>query len=362
MKNATRVLAALAVACLITAPAMGVGYKQLVSSSNVEAGGTGDRHWSNVLDGETAYFTLNGFSSDGKSANITKVENLGGMQVPSVVMTNAQWSAASGSTTMTNALGFGLSGNSLIFAEGGSDSIWKVDIATGAPTEYVPKATIQSVSGGTAVQLGNGNETTSTGEMVFFESSADNLMLTAGVNSTSILVSKTQLQSLHGLGTSAPSIVSGMTYDSGQNLYWGDATSDSMGMRAPDGTLSIALSTVDITAVTAGSSVTFGDVFYAPDGLIYFFESATDNIMRFDPASPAPSLEIFMTSAELLAGPMASTNVQSMGWYDGNLTLHTYQVPGVGSGNVASPLYVVPEPSVLALLGLGGLALIRRRR
>jgi len=356
MRQTKVVLAALAVLCL-AGPAVADSYMELVSSLNVEAGGTGDRHWAHVVDGETAYFTVNGFASGGKSANITMVENLGGVQTPSVLMDTTAWATVSASTTMTTGHGFGISGTDLLFAEGGTDALWKVALGTGTPSAYVTKDEIQTYTSGSSVQIVNGNGIGPAGEMAFFESNTDQLLASTGLGALTTLATKEELQTLLGLAPDVtPSLISGFTWDSDDSMYFGDTRSDSMAKRASDGTFSIVLDVTDITAVTGESAAGYGDIIFGPDGNVYFYESTSDSVLRFDPASPAASLEFFLTEDELVTGPMGSDSVQTMGFYDGELTFQTFQVEGV-----ASPLYVVPEPASLFLLALGGVALLRRR-
>ncbi len=357
MRHTRMALAVLASLCIMC-QAHAAAYMELVSSAGVEAGGTGDRHWAHAVSGETAYFTVNGFASGGHSANITMVESLGGVQMPSVLMDTTAWATVAGRTTMTTGYGFGISSTDLLFAEGGSDALWKVSLDTGEPSAYVTKDQIQAHTGATSAQIVNGNGIAPNGEMAFFESATDQVLQSTGLGTLTTLATKEELQTVFGLGPDDnPSLVSGFTWDSEESLYFGDSASDGMAKRASDGTLSLVLNVTDITAVTGQSAAGFGDIIFGPDGLVYFYESSSDSILRFDPASAAATLEFFLTEQDLLDGPMASDNVQTLGFYDGNLTFHTFQVDGV-----ASPLYVVPEPASLLLLAVGGVAVVRRRR
>ncbi|MCP4248785.1 MAG: PEP-CTERM sorting domain-containing protein [bacterium] len=345
MKRATGMMAAVAVVCM-AAPALGVGYVELVPWSIVQDGSTGTSHWSHVIDGQTSYHTVNLNSTPA----ITKVTNLNGVQSSSVLVSSADWFAASGQTMMANGNGFGISGGTdLMWTDTGSDAVWKADLGTGAVSAYVTKAQIMTHTGQTAAGSLNANSITPTGELVWYESTSDSVLVTTGAGTLATLINNADLTALQGNDTFA----SGIGFDAGGGMYWGDSTSDSAYMRSAGGTLSKVLDVADIIAVSGKTAAGFGDFFGAGDGLMYFYESTGDNIMRFDPAAPVSSLEIYISEAELLAGPQASDSVVTLGWYDDRLTFHRYGTYG---------LYVVPEPTSLSLLGLGALALLRRRR
>ena len=149
----------------------------------------------------------------------------------------------------------------------------------------------------------------------------------------------------------------GIGHDALGNMYWGNSTSDDIWMMPfggnPDTDIASVLTTTNITDVTGATAAGFGDIFPAPDGLVYFYESTSDGIMSFDPANPAGTLGYVLTEAELLDGPMAYDNVFTLGWYDDTLSFHA---------NGERGLYMLPEPGTMLLLSLGGLAVLRRRR
>ncbi|MCP4594005.1 MAG: PEP-CTERM sorting domain-containing protein [bacterium] len=339
-----------AVVCMVSSSAMGVGYQELVSWSTLDSTSPlfNTQNYSFVIDGTTAYHGL------GTKARFTKTANLSGAQVATEITSNATWAAATGSTSCTSFYGMGQVGTELQGGDSGTDSIWRIDKASGAVSTRVLKAAIlahQQITYPlqTNVGLGTSNSVTPTGEHVFYEATADEILVTTGVGTLATLVTNAELLAAQG----NTKVSGGMVYDSADSLYWGNSTSDDMWKRSGAGVISQVLSTTDITNVSGESAAGFGDIFFASDGTGYFYESTGDNIMKFDPADAANTLEIYVSEAELLAGPGAGDTVYCMGEYGGELAFNLNGTRGV---------YVIPEPAALSLLAFGSLALLRRRR
>jgi hypothetical protein len=122
--------------------------------------------------------------------------------------------------------------------------------------------------------------------------------------------------------------------------------------------MSVVLSDTDISLATGGNYPIFGDVFMAPDGLMYFCArlGASGNILRFDPADPVNSLELFLSEQDLIQSVANDANVAQMGWHNGGLCWHRFQ---------RNPIYralEIPEPGLVVCLLLSAFCILIRWR
>jgi sugar lactone lactonase YvrE len=332
---------------LTTSLASATTYTELTSWSTISNGGNSTSHFAAVVDGQTSYHQL----ALGSSPRIVKVTNLNGTQTQRELVSTAQW----GSTSLTSFYGFSVSGDYIQFSDISSDAVWRVNKDTGAITEYIAKATIGNYLGiaTSSVALTSPSDTTPTGEFVFYESSTKNILITNGANTVSTLLSQSQLASAEGVSNGSASVSGGFTFDGQGSFYWGDSNKGIYKLKT-DGTTQQVLSVDTIKTLTGKTSVSFNDVYAAPDGNLYFRDNSSANVLQYSLANG--TLISYLTQADLKAGPIGNVSgtlvVNQFSWYDGKLA---FNVQG------ANGLYVVPEPATLILLGLGFFGFLKRK-
>ena len=338
------ILAVAAVAlglCLTAQPVSAAAYDEVYSFAQV-AGTTGStKNFGAAVDGDTVYFSLN------SSPNITKVDASG----TSVLLSTADWTLASnGATSLTSQNAFESMGDYLVFGESSADQVWKVDKTSGAVSAIATQDAIKAVTGQSSVTMLSYKGAYGD-DYYFYEGASDSILkVNVSTEAVSTVVSNAQLA-----GFMDPSQVNAaIAFDSAGDLYFGDSTTTVDGIVKWDGsTGSTVLTLAEITAVTGQSSVIHGDLLFGEDGLMYFHERKSAGVLSFDPADAAATLQYVLTSDQLLAGPMGSTNISSLVWYDGKLAF---------TGMSECGFYTVPEPTILGLvLSLVGFALLRRR-
>ena len=263
------------------------------------------------------------------------------------VMNTTNWAATTPSFDMAAGNGAGIVGGKARFVSFFDNAVYDVDLGTGAVSQAVSKATIDGVLGGSAnlaAQFKVGDD----GTIYSYDSPTDSIIQITPANAVSIEVSTADLAAttIGGLGIFNDVILIG------------DNTSDSLrGWNTTTNAMSTVLTTAQIDAIASDPAdvndgiVSFGDIYYAPDGLVYFYEGDSDDLLAYNPANPAGSLHVVISEAEFIAGPSSST-INQLAWWDGKIA-YTDQSDG---------FYVVPEPTSLALLAFGGLMVARRRR
>ena len=318
------------------------GTTQLIPWATADGGFGSGAIFGLAVEGDTAYLqlTLN------SRVQIVRVDNISGTQLQTQLVSHTQWVAAAGATSCSSYQGFGLSGTDYVqFADASSDEIWRVRKATGELIKYVSKHAITSVTGRTSLTLGAVQcVIPANGEHLFYESTSTNILTTTGANACGIVFGSALLTAALGPGVLP---AGGMNFDSYGNLYFGSSTGALF--RYSAGSLTTVFSRATITNLTLLSAATFGTMAMGPDGKFYFRNGSGTfaSLLRFDPLSPADTLEVFVSGSELTNSVAASANVNCMRWYNnlagGGWAWHQFGQNGVY-------LTQIPEPGGLALL------------
>lgn len=329
-----------AVSCiglLASSPALAVSIIEIADWNTIKGANNSNSQFAGIADGDTSYHSLTGNSSPA----ITKVSNLGGALSHTTLVTSAQWAAVGGGTSLNTFHGFSAYGSYLQFGDTSTDAIWRVDKNSGAITKYVSRAAIDVAAGTTNANVLGNADTAPDGEFVFRESNTGHLMKTTGPDSAIQLVTKTQLESLQGVGNAAVS--GGLTFDAAGTLYWGNNNNKAIYYRTSDGTLGTL-------AAGLGMAGAFNDMLFAPDGWLYMHDNTSKDIRRLHPSDPAGTFQVYISAADLVAG-IGSSGVYQLSWYQNTLAWNIFQTNG---------LYI-PEPATLVMLLAGAAGLVRRR-
>ncbi len=336
---------------LFSAQGLGATYIEVFPQAQLNtAGWTNVSHTATVVEGTTAYSHF-AKTNTPRDFYIQKTTGLGGALSTSPVTTLATWEATAGALPNDRVFtgnGMAIVGSSIQIQDTDTDQVYRVDKTTGAASVYVNNAAITAAAGVVtgAATIESWSGVNNAGEAIFYEGTSKQILQTTGPGAASVLVDAA------ALGSAAPS--SGLAVDPADNLYWG-ASGAGVYRRTSGGTISEIISQASLLSVLGGTGIGFsGDLFYAPNGLIYFrYGSSSNNqgIMSFNPADPATTLAVVLSRAELNAGPAATSTTGPFTWYNGNLGWSVFQ----------KGFYALPEPGTLSLLALGGLLLRRRR-
>lgn len=269
------------------------------------------------------------------------------------IMSPADWTAAGATSDIAGFFGvsvvdrgFGDQVRMLNFFD---NSIWEVDTVTGTPAQVVSAAMINMFTIGSA-NLTASNTMLTDGTAIVYDGTSDSILQITPGGFVFNQVSSAELTALTGsdlLSGTGMALV-------GTDLYFGSNSADALykwDVITDTGSLVFDATALKALSDSPGGSAGIDDIFYAPDGLVYFYEDSADYIYSFDPADPSGTLAVVLSEADLNAGP-GTDAVSQFAWWNGNLAW-TDQRDG---------FYAIPEPTtaVLSLLAVAGLVARRR--
>ena len=354
--NTLRSSAMLSIAAVISglllSEARAAVYSQVFSATAVNtASGVASPLLNTVTSsGGTAYAVIQSTSS--VSGNVTAYN---GSFTP--VMAPTAWASADPS----GLAGAGIVGGVFRTVHSASNSVFEVNLGTGVSTQVVPTASISAVTGGTP-SLVAFFETTASGDIYAYNAASGNRQIVK-ISSSNVVTQAVSQANYNTLFTSTGN-VNGLGFG-GSTIYLGGGASTATrylaGWNTSTNTGSTILSNAQLLAFTGGTSISFGDIYAAPDGRVYFFESTSNAILSFNPANPAPTLATVYSSADLAAGP-GTTNVGQLSWWNGGIA---WSIGGTAS--TSGYFAAIPESSAAAFGGLSVvassvIALVRRKR
>jgi hypothetical protein len=245
-----------------------------------------------------------------------------------------------------------------IFVDRNSDSIYTLDLANNSLTLEKSNADIISFTGltSTSQQIDQGVLDAS-GNLLFYNGTTDSILSLSTSGTLSTFATDAEL--ISGIGTD---IIRSMSIDAAnERLFIGSTSTDEVSVLDFSGasnSYSTVVSKADLIAFTGETATGPNNMLYAPDGLLYIYESTSDSIISLDPDNPLGTLTTVIDEAALLDGPGGSDVIGGLVWIDDNIG---WYISSTRNDSVAG-VYAIPEPSSLALLGLGGLLAMRRRR
>ncbi|QDT68673.1 hypothetical protein MalM25_15970 [Planctomycetes bacterium MalM25] len=269
------------------------------------------------------------------------------------IMDTADWLGAGATTDIGGFLGAAVIdrglGDQVRFVNFFDNSIWEVDATTGTPVRVVSDASISVFTGG-SVNLSASNSMLSDGTAIVYDGVSDSVLQITPGGFVFNQISSAELTALTG-----SDILSGTGFALvGTDIYFGSNLSDSLyawDIISDTGSLVLDTAALEALSDDIDGRVGIDDIYYAPDGLVYFYEDDADYIYSFDPADPAGTLSVVLTEQQLNDGP-GTDAVAQFAWWNGNLAW-TDQRDG---------FYAIPEPSTALLGAIALVGFAARRR
>lgn len=349
-RSASSLLCSALLVGAVAQPAVGQ-YEQVFAFSDINpASGTGNLSGVGIVDGEFVFSTTTG------NAGTASVIQAAGF---TTLFDNNDIVLAGGNTTgIDSGTFYANSATTALIVDRRTDSVFEIDFQANTLTQLFDSTAIAAfTTGGGATEQLNEQVVGFNNNLIFHNTSVDALLQITPGGTLSLLADAADLTA--GVGNSS---INGLTADpNSQTLFFGDDGNDeiySLDYSGVGNVYTTVLTTAQITGVTGGSSVGVDHMLYAPDGLVYFYDGSADGIFSFDPTDAVNTLTTVVSEDDLNNGVAERDLISGLTWVDGNIGWFYINNPnGLGTG-----VYAVPEPTSLALLGLGGLLAARRRR
>ncbi|MEM1010809.1 MAG: PEP-CTERM sorting domain-containing protein [Planctomycetota bacterium] len=263
----------------------------------------------------------------------------------------------------------------LFFGDALNDGVFRFNPTTGI-TPVLTETQIAAFTGESGASLGLGQAILPSGQLLFFESRSDGLLITDGT-SGDIADFATQADfeaspianfvddPLDPASLDDAADVDGFTI-AGTDFFHGNGTLDRvfrLDLTASDplGSATEALSPTDIEAVTGNASINFSAGFVTGgDGFVYFYENVSDSILRFNPSDPSGTLISVLSDTELSASVAGTDILTGLVPTAGGAGFYTTRLDN--GTNAFFEITVIPEPATAGLVGIASLGLLRRRR
>lgn len=269
------------------------------------------------------------------------------------LMDTAAWQAAGATSDIGGFFGTSVVdrgfGDKVRFLNFFDNAVWEVDTTTGATVRTIDEATINAFTLG-SVNLSASNTMLADGTAIAYDGTSDSILQITTGGFVFNQVSAAELTALTGSAN-----LSGTGFALvGADLYFGSNSGDALykwNVITDSGSVVYDTAALEALSDDIDGSAGIDDVYFAPDGLVYFYEDDADYIYSFDPTNPAGSLAVVLTEAELNAGP-GSDGVGQFSWWNGNLAWT----------DASDGFYAIPEPTtaVLGMLALVGFGATRR--
>ena len=323
-------------------------YRTIATLDQLDDDGTPATNLSGVVaDGNTVYAILNSTVTD--SPRIVSFDDANPGAGSTTVVSTAQYQAANpGDTFLSSGNFLGLVNGNLIYTDIATDALFASDVTTGTTVQQITNASLEAQVGGNA-RFGT-ITAEGPGDILFYDNFSDGIYTATG---PAVVQELSDVQLTAIVGNDA---VSGITA-AGNSVIFGNNTNDAIySIDLTTDTGGEILSTAQILAVTGQTAAGFSAFTTIGDD-VFVYETSSDSILTFSLANPGGTLMTALSSSELLAGPAQTSSINALFDYNGQLGFFVD-----GAGSTVKGIYAVPEPTTAALLSLGALALLRRRR